>query len=58
MIKRKESNSLRIETLQNVLCDRGNSYVRDIKNDKVALALVRFLKQQAKSAKEVALNFV
>lgn len=32
--------------LEQSLCDRGNNYVKDIKNDKVALQLIEFLKKE------------
>ncbi len=39
--------------LESTLCDRGNNYVRDIKNDKVVLALIEFLKKEISGVKEV-----
>jgi hypothetical protein len=43
--------------LESTLCDRGNNYVRDIKNDKVALALIEFLKKEIGAANEVRLIY-
>ena len=51
------ANNNRISVLESTLCDRGNNYVRDIKNDKVALALIQFLKKEISAVKEVRALF-
>lgn len=58
MLKRQEENKARIELLEKVLCRRSDNYVDDVKNYKISLILVTFLKSEIAAIENNSLSLL